>query len=297
MNQKWIKWILASFCLLSLAACNLSLGEATMDSSALGTIVAQNVQLTQMDATITAASAAKTAEPVASAQEIAATPSQTPTLQPTITPTLNGVWLTFTQNSNCRYGPGSTYRLVTTFNAYDKVQALAKSEDGLYMYVTYVDTATRYCWVQKQLAIVNGNIDRIPAITPQPTNTPTITPTSDAGFSLSYQSLDSCNDNYSVDVLLTNTGYLTWQSMKMSVTDSTTSTSVTVTSDSFDTYDSCGLSTTQDDLSTGEYAVVANFNDAFSYNPTGHSLSITVSLYSEDGLSGTVITKSTTIKP
>jgi uncharacterized protein YgiM (DUF1202 family) len=297
MKYKWYLWIFASLLIVSLASCSQITGQPTTDSAAVGTIVAQNVQLTQAASTLNSVLSTSSVTPIPPTQTVVM-PSDTPTLQFTLTPTpIKGFWLTFSQNTNCRTGPGGYYPRVILINAGEKVEAVARTDDSNYYYMRYVDTTTHYCWVSAQYAYKSGDSDRLPMYTVQPTSTPTITPTADAGFTFSYSSLAACSSNYALQLTVKNTGYLPWQSYKLSITDSTKSSTVTVTSDSFITYDSCVASESQDDLSTGESAVISNYDSMLSYNPTGDTLTIVISLYSNDGLSGTVMTKEITVKP
>jgi hypothetical protein len=225
----------------------------------------------------------------------------TETLSPQVTNTTaavrEGIWLSFTENTNCRFGPGTSYYLVKTFTPSDQVQAVGRSEDGLYIYVKYTDISNHYCWLPKQLSTFSGDLDRLPAITPMPTNTPTITPTSAAGFALSFNGISNCAGEYYARVLVKNTGFLTWQSIKITVKDNTTGDSVTENSDDFTSYGACAIDQQQGDLSTGEPGIVSNFSNKFAYDLDNHSLTITVTVYSENGLSGLNATQSITVTP
>jgi hypothetical protein len=293
MKKNLIQWMLAGLLAVSLTAC--STATPTVDSNALGTMVAMSVQLTQNAATMTSMIAAESATPLVTDTPI---PTETPTPAPTITPTLSGVWLTFGANTNCRSGAGTYYPVIMTLDAGSQVQAIASSTDGQFYYVRVIDTSTHYCWVWSQTASYIGDVSALAQYTSVPTNTPTITPTSAAGFTVTYNSLTSCSPNYALVLTVKNTGYLTWQSIKITIVDSTNGTTVTHTSDQFIGYSGCSVSQQQEDLTTGEYGTVSNFSPGeFSYDPTGHSLAVTVSLYSQNGLSGTVMSQTIGVKP
>lgn len=296
MKTKLIVWMLTSVLVVSLCACATQV--PTVDSNALGTIVAQNVQLTQLAGTLTAVVAQQSATPeVTNTSSFTKTPRPSPTI--TLTPTpLTGLWLTFDQDTNCRYGPGTSYGISATIGAGERLQAIAQSEDGEFYYVRYFDTSNHYCWVWKQTAYQSGTTNIVPVYTVQPTNTPTITPTSDAGFTVKYNSLQTCSSEYSLLLTVTNTGYLTWQSIKIVIVDATAGVTDTHTSNKFTGYSGCSISQDQADLTTGEYGLVSNYSPGqFTYDPTGHTLNVAVSLYSEDGNTGTVMTKSFTFTP
>ncbi len=290
-----IKFVLPVLCLLGLVGCTTVAAQPTFDSAAIGTIVALNVQLTQSAATLDALSAVKSATPLPTAQ---ATPTPTLTPEPSITPTLDGVYVTTLQNTNCRQGPQTSWPIIVTLNQGTQVQAIGTSPDGNYMFLRVLDTAVHYCWVVTQAVSVTGNSNVLPKLTPLPTVTPSITPTPAPNFTLAYDSLTSCSGKYFLRLLLTNTGYLPWKSIKLVIADNNTSTTSTFTSDNFVGYSGCTADQEQADLTNGESGIVSNYNPGqFSYNPSGHTLLVTVSLYSEDGLSGTVVTKTLAVTP
>jgi uncharacterized protein YgiM (DUF1202 family) len=293
MKKKFAKWILVGLLVISMTAC--SSATPTVDSNTLATMVALDVQLTQVAATMTSMVEAESATPLVTNTPI---PTETPTPEPTVTPTLSGVWLTFSTNTNCRSGAGTYYPIIMTVNAGSQVQAIANSSDGQFYYVRVIDTSTHYCWVWSQTASYVGNPNVLPQYTSAPTNTPTLTPTVAAGFTVTYNSLTSCSPNYALVLTIKNNGYMTWQSIKITIVDSTTGSTLTHTSDLFTGYSSCTIAQQQEDLTTGEYGMVSNYSPGeFSYNPTGHSLAVTVSLYSQNGLSGTVMSQTIGVTP
>lgn len=268
-----------------------------MDTDAFNTIVAQNVQLTMMAGTLTAVASQPTAEPAT--QEAAVIPTATLTEAPAATATvLNGVWVSFNANTNCRFGPGTAYYLIKTFETGDQAEVVGQSTDGTYIYVKSVDASTHYCWVPTSYAtLITGTLNQIAKITPYPTNTPTVTPTGDASFSLSFNGISNCGGNYYVRVQVANTGYLTWKSIKIKVVDNDTGDKMVEESDSFVEYSDCAMDVTQADLTTGEPGIVTNYNFPFAYDLENESLTITVTLYSKDGLAGTSVSRSITVTP
>jgi hypothetical protein len=215
-----------------------------------------------------------------------------------VTATPQDVWLTITQNSNCRSGPANYYLLITTFKTGDLVQAIGRNPLGDYYFVRNPSVAQGYCWVWEKYATISGDPGILPMFTPQPTPTPSITPTRAPAFSTSYDSLTSCSGKYALRIFVRNTGGVTWKSIRIDITDNTASKSFTHISNDFQAYSGCTAGVSQTDLAPSEEGMVSNYNPGqFSYNPTGHDLSITVTLYSEDSYKGISLQQSFKVTP
>ena len=295
MITKRLQLIAAWVLVLFLPACTTTLGQqATLNTAALGTIVAQDLQLTQQAGTIIALNQ----EQLLPTQALG-TATITLTPQPLVTPTPQGMWLTINQNTNCREGPATYYRLVTSFKVGDKVEAVARDSNSQYYFVRSPNTSQSFCWLWNQYSSVSGDTGSLPIFTAVPTPTPTITPTPAAGFTVSYDSVISCAAKYALRLYILNTGSTTWKSIDIYIIDNTAGKNFTFVSDTFTAYtDSCTVDTQQGDLAHGEYSYVSNINPGqFGYNPVGHNLTVTVTLYSNDGEAGTSATQTLTIKP
>ena len=296
MKKKILNLTLAIALVFALSACTtLQPIQPTVDSVSLGTIVALNVQLTMSAATLTAVIGQESATPAATSTP---QPTETPTVAPSQTPTPKGVWLSMIQNTNCRSGPATYMPIVLTLGQGTSVEGIARSTINDFVYVRVIDTSVHYCWVYSPAATHTSDLTILPQYTPVPTNTPTITPTSPASFTVSYNGLTNCGTNYSLQLLIKNPGNVPWQSLKMVIVDSTAGVTLTSIADDFTGYDGCTALDTQGDLSTGESGLVSNFNSGpFTYNPAGHPLVVTVSLYSAKGQAGTVISQSLGFTP
>lgn len=298
MKKYWKIITISLIFALTLNACGTNAASPTMDSAAASTIEALNLQVTQIASTLNAIIAEKSATPKpTNTPSVKATASFTP--EPSITTTpLSGVWLTFDSATNCRLGPATTYGIAATVDAGVQLQALARSEDGEFFYVRYFDTSNHYCWVWQGTSYKTGNQNILPIYTAQPTYAPTITPTSAASFNVSYSSMQTCSSSYSLVFNITNTGNLTWQSVKIVIVDSTQGITVTHTSNYFTGYSGCSLTKEESDLTTGEPGQATSFNPGeFSYDPTGHSLLATISVYSEKNQTGTVMSRVIPVTP
>lgn len=296
MNKRIFLLSAALIAIWMLGACAPAV--PTPDPAMEATISALNAQLTQSAAELDALVAALSATPEATnTPAVTATPRPTQTEQATSTP-LNGLMLTFDAKTNCRTGPGTNFPIETSVDAGTQLQALGRSEDGEFFYVRAFDTVNHYCWVWKGTSYQTGSLNWAPVMTAQPTKAPTITPTSGAGFTAVYKSLQSCTGKYFLNFDIRNSGYLTWQSIKITITDASTSTTVVHTANKFTGYTGCAVSHDEGDFVTAESGLVSTYNPGeFSYDPTGHALTVTVSLYSEKGNAGTVVTRTLSVTP
>lgn len=287
----------------TLSSCNLSQLNTPSDES-IQTAVAMSVGLTQAAATLTAVlpEATPTNEIPTITPE---TPTPTLTLEPSLTPTMQGVWLTLQENTNCRSGPGSIYDWLGMINAGQLVEAMARNPANDYFYVRNPATYSDFCWLWGKHSTVTGNIAFLPVFTPQPTPTPEISPTptaAEADFAVSFHKVVSCSGSYAIELYLENTGSIIWQSVKVVLTDTTESKTYTHQLNTFRgvTSDACVLDVAneQEDLVNGEGSLVACINSGqFSYDPTGHSFTAKVTLYSLDDRIGTSVTKTIDFTP
>lgn len=298
MKKTWKTITISIVLALALSACAANTATPTMDPAAASTIEALNLQVTQIASTLNAIIAEKSATPKpTNTSAVTSTPSFTATPSETATP-LSGVWLNFDAATNCRYGPATTFGIAATVDAGVQLQALARSQDGEFFYVRYFDTSNHYCWVWKGTSYKTGNENSLPVFTAQPTYAPTITPTSAASFNVSYNSLQTCSNRYFLVFNITNTGNTTWQSVKIVIVDSTQGVTVTHTSNYFSGYSGCSLTKEESDLTTGEPGQATSFNPGeFSYDPTGHTLLATISVYSEKNQTGTVMSRVIPVAP
>ncbi len=287
MKKLILVWGLFLVLAITLTSCNFPLFGGNSDTQ-IGTIVAIQVAQTQLAGTMGASSGG-----VPTVEGLGQQPSE-PTLTPTITltpellftSTPEGVWLTVVENTNCRKGPGKVYDYVSTIKAGQQVQAVGRSPDNQYYYVQNIN-GNGYCWLWVQYSTLTGNTGILPVYTPQPTPTFTVTPSPAPGISVSFVQVTTCAGQYALRLRVRNTGSVTWQSVKMTIVDNDTATTFTNSLDQFRGYDGCIMDLTQEDLTAGEEGVISNVNPGqFGYDPTGHSLKVTVTVYAENGFGG-----------
>lgn len=299
MIKRSIYWILPVMLTLVLSSCNLTAQQTPSDAE-LQTMVALRVEQTQLAGTLAAVQQfiTPTLEPGMPTYTETLTPTLTLTPEPTNTATPAGVWLTITQNTNCRVGPAAYYRLVTSLMAGQTVEATGKNPYNDYYYVVNPDNPNGFCWVWGQYATVSGSTDILPVFTAQPTPTPTNTPTLAPGIALDYSGLDSCSGNYFIKIRVLNTGSTTWKSVKLVIKDNDTGTTFTNAQDTFTSYNGCTVSTNQKDLTQGEEGEFANYSTGkFPYDPTGHKLTVTVTVYSADTRTGSEVSGTIKVTP
>ncbi len=223
--------------------------------------------------------------------EFTFTPSNTPL--PTFTFTPEVPMVSVSVDTNCRTGPGEPYDIIGVLHVGETAEVVAKAPYGGSWIIKNPDGAGT-CWLWDQYASVTGNTQGLPIAEVPPTPTPA------AGFTVAYLQTVSCAGDWAFRFQLTNAGSVTWRSYSVVVTDSTTSTTKTFSSDDFIDYTGCGPSANDlMDLEPGEAGVAGNWGPSglFNYNPAGHNLTATFTLYEQDGLLGQFATKTITFIP
>jgi hypothetical protein len=94
---------------------------------------------------------------------------------------------------------------------------------------------------------------------------------------------------------ITNTGGLTWESDRVTVTDQKNSVTKTVTRDNFPYYSSKCEETADQNLEAGEVGYTTS--EGFGANLAGHSLSANIRVCSENGMNGTCKERLITFTP
>jgi hypothetical protein len=99
-------------------------------------------------------------------------PSNTPIPLITLTPTEPTIHATV--NTNCRFGPGSTYDVAGFLLVGDYVKVFGRNSNSSWWYIQNPDNLAKNCWVWNQSTLVEGNISIIPVVTPIATVTPSL---------------------------------------------------------------------------------------------------------------------------
>lgn len=222
------------------------------------------------------------------------TPTPTLTATPFFTPTLVVPLISVSVPTNCRTGPGKVYRMVGALLVGESAQVYGINPTGQYWYIRNPDSSNGFCWVWGQYATIVGNTTFLPVYTPPPTPTPTFTPTPSPDFEAAYTSSDTCV-GWWVEIRLRNTGSIPFRSMGITVKDTVTGVVLANYTDGFTNIDGCLSSNTRDILAVGKTRVISA--PAFNYDPSGHKLRTTITLCSDDGQSGTCVTKTIIFTP
>lgn len=145
-----------------LAACNINVPapRPQPEQDAIATMVEQTLQ---------AAAITPFASPVAPPSSPAASPgSATPTSSPspTATSTKPGdkPMLEVTGNSNCRSGPGASFKNVTSFTPGVKLEIVGKNIENNFWQVK-MPNSQETCWVWAAYVTTSGNTDAVPETT------------------------------------------------------------------------------------------------------------------------------------
>ncbi|MEW6093515.1 MAG: SH3 domain-containing protein [Chloroflexota bacterium] len=212
--------------------------------------------------------------------EFTFTPSNTPL--PTLTYTPQVPMVSVSVDTNCRTGPGQPYDIVGVLHVGETAEVVGQAPYGGSWIIKNPDGAGT-CWLWDQYATVIGDTQGLPIYDIPPTPTPA------ASFTVSYLQMISCLGDYAFRFQLVNTGSVTWRSYLVVVTDSTTSTVKSFSWDDFMDRLGCGPAVNiLLDLEPGETGVAGNWGASgpFPYNPTGHNMTATFTLYEQDGLAG-----------
>jgi hypothetical protein len=296
--------IVSSFVFLLVSACNLPGGPAVVDDTNLDPNLVAQTQVAELVAS-TAAAQTSLANAVASTlaamatntpeftftPSLTSTPSSTSTSTYTLTPSVPMVSVSV--ETNCRTGPGTAYDILGILPVGQTAEVIGRSPGGDTWIIRLPSNPSINCWLWGQYATVNGNTSDLPVYTPPPTPTPPAT------FTISYLQTVTCAGMYAFRFQLTNNGSVTWRSIKVDVTDSTTAITKTFSDDYFTDYTGCGAFTNQlTDLEPAESGVAGNWAAALlAYNPAGHNITATITLCSLDGMVGPCTSKSIGFTP
>ena len=271
---------------IAATACS-STGVSTPDPNVINTFVAQTLSAIQFQTSqalipITGATSTFTPSPTLS-------PTVTLTPTPFFTATPIVPQISVSVPTNCRVGPGKAYGRVGVLLVGEVAQVYGRNAFGNYWYIANPDVSGGFCWLWGEYATLGGNISALPVFTPPPTPTPV------PAFVSSYSGMESCNNTWWVEIRFENTGGITFKSILLSVADSSTNTTWSLSENKFTNVNGCNSSDTRNTFAPGEKVVVSS--PAIGYDPTGHKLRVTVTLCSDLNVNGQCVTEVFEFKP
>ncbi len=157
---------------LLLTGCNLpsaAVPTALSNDQAIATVVAETMQAAQTPPSGTAPTEAGSPVAATSASAVASPGTVTPTATTTLTPTATSPGdkpvLTITANSNCRSGPGGSYKNITSYTTGTKLDIVAHDTENDYWQVK-IPNSQETCWVWGQYTTTSGNVANVPTAAP-----------------------------------------------------------------------------------------------------------------------------------
>jgi uncharacterized protein YgiM (DUF1202 family) len=282
------------------SACSQLGGQPAANGTDQGSTLSIETQVAVMVAsTLTAQAdqaggAAATRSALAtSTPEFTFTPSLTPSETYTLTPAFPMV--TVSVNINCRTGPTTAYDLLGVLQVGEQAEVVGRSSLSDSIIIRLPSNTAITCWLWTKYATLSGDISGLPLIPIPPTPTPRFTATPPVTFNVSYVSTDFCAGSYRIKFKITNTGSLTLESDKVTVTDQNTSVTKTTTQDNFPYYSSACATAADLNLEAGEVGYTTS--DGFADDPAGHAMSATLRVCSQNGMAGTCQEKTLTFTP
>ena len=229
------------------------------------------------------------------------TPEATATLTPTVfttpSPTISSApMLSVSKDTNCRTGQGIEFAKVGGLFVGTMAEIIGVDSNGGYFYIRNPDNPQGYCWIVNTFVTVVGDISYLPRFTPMPQPTQSLTGTLEPTFGLVSGSVDSCNSDNWFEIVVVNTGNSIWSSNSVAIFDATTSTFIPENfSNDFVNQDGCNPGSSQGDLAAGESGYIQS--PSFTFDPTGHEITLTIKLCSEDDQGGFCAIKTFTFTP
>lgn len=322
MSKKTLKLLLVST-LLIIQSCMPGMPGVpvtTLDPNSINTSIAgtSRAALTQT---------AQSAIPIPPSATPSMTKAPLPSPFPTFTFAVLSTLVRVTANTNCREGPGETYDKVGVLRAGEVAQAVGRSADARYWIIHNPNRPDKLCWLSGKYATLTGVAGALKVFTPPPTRKPTRTntpkpkatktpvtpkvpattaastsviPTTAAAppsFTASYSNMDSCGvTGWWVEIQLTNTGGVPFESIDMSVIDTVTGTAPpSVISDDFINRNGCSGSDPAGTLAPGSAHIVSSSD--FTYDPAGHQIEVMLIVCPGPGQSGACLVQGMNFTP
>jgi hypothetical protein len=269
--------------MLVLQACNLPNAGATEEPT--------EDPMISVEQTLTAMAALNPPTEVPPTFTALPTLSSTPALTstPNFTPTPTFAYVTLSEATNCRVGPGTSYEKVDTFLVGQTIEVAGKHPFDNYWYVRSPNNPAVYCWMWGFYA-TGANLNNVPVLTPPPSPTPA----PDPSFNASYVDSGKCIAWWN-RVTVNNNGPVAFKSIFMSIKDTVTNETKNSSLDGFQDVNACILQSVNSVLDPAESATVVA--PSLSADPSGHKVELTLTLCTETGQAGTCTSKTIEFTP
>lgn len=298
MPKTILKFLLGSALLLVTQACAPPI-PSTTEPDLINTAVAQTLAAVSTQTSQPGIPVMGNESPTPTATAVPTSTSivlPSPVFTSTSAPTPSVPQITVSVPTNCRVGPGTAYERVGALEVGQVAEVVGRHAARDYWIIRNPNRPGELCWLWGAYATVTGNTGALPEFTPPPSPTPSPTPTPTPGFDAAYSGIENCTGTgWWVDIELENTGGTTFQSIAMTVTDTVTSTVLSLYADDFTNRNGCNETDTRDTLPPGESRIVSS--PVFTSDPSGHQLQATITLCSNPGQSGMCATKTITFTP
>lgn len=214
----------------------------------------------------------------------------------TVTSVSTAAQVSVSTPTNCRVGPGIAYERLGGLQVGQVAEVVGRNTAGSYWIIRNPARAGQLCWLWGQFATVTGDTSVLPIYTPPPTPTPLPTNTPAPGFTAAYSGIEICTGTgWWVEIKLDNTGAFSFESLALTVRDTTTDTVLSLYADNFTNRNGCNETDARENLPAGSSLIVSS--PVFNYDPTGRALRANVTLCSGSGQNGTCITQVVNFTP
>jgi hypothetical protein len=252
--------------------------QAALDTAVAGAV---STQAADFETTLESISAVESLAPTST--PVPDTPTPEPT-QTTVSEIVPEITVEVSVDSNCRSGPGRVYPYQAGFFVGDQATVYGVDPSGAWLYIDHPDAPEGFCWIWGFYAIPSGDTDPLPIFTPGPT--PDLTP----DFSAEYRELEVCDEKWTVEFTIINTGPVTLQSVAVHVlnTDSSEQTG-RAEMNRFQAAGGCEITSDLAQLDPGDTGYT--ISQELSEDPTGSLLYATITVCTEDNLAVSCLTK------
>lgn len=195
------------------------------------------------------------------------------------------VTITVSKPTNCRAGPGKAYEIAGTLLVGEEAIVLGRDPSNQYWYIPNPDPSDiEYCWVWGEYASLTGASLSVAMFTPIATPTATSTALPSMRFEVQARGFDKCNDQWWVNLEITNYSEVTFRSVRVEMIDLSNDTSKFSSSDGFIRREGCGNYSQTETIAPKKAFVFSG--PVFNYNVHGKSMRVFITVCTEKDQNG-----------